>query len=310
MLHLVPRFIKEPFYALARRLVNCRLSSFPLTLPQAEAWADTIKKYPVIFGSESFPRLCTLLHGIQMRLGVTDHIERHLRIEKQWDRPVSAVLEAVLKPGATFLDIGANIGYFSLLASRMVQDSGRVISIEPSHRALRKFTENMHRNRCGNVTLLSVGAGDSFQNLRLTLANEGNIGGSSIMADPGRQPTESIAVIPLAALLGPLQVRPDLIKMDIEGFELFALKGLFSEVDWQCPVVCEVTAEFLQRNGQSVRELLSFMQSHGYQAHRLIETSGTIYCKRLQVNTDYEASPQFDAIFVHSTQQSPLPAED
>lgn len=309
MLHLIPRPVKEPVYAFVRGIVGCRLAWLPLSLSQAEAWATTIKKYPVIFGGESFPQLSPLSLGLQMRLGITDHIERHLRIEQQWDRPVSAVLHAVLKPGSTFLDIGANIGYFSLLASRMVGEAGRVISVEPSHRALRKFTENMHRNRCGNVTLLSVGAGDTFQNLRLTLANEGNIGGSSILTDPGRQPTESIAAIPLASLLKPLRVCPDLIKMDIEGFELFALKGIYSELDWHCPVVCEVTAEFLQRNGQSVRELLSFMADHGYQAHRLVENSGTVHCETLDPQTNYKSAPQFDALFVHSTMTVPIPVK-
>ena len=306
MRSLIPKSLKQILYGFVRAFTRARLSCLPLSMQQAESWAETIRHYVAIYHGESFPIVRQLNFGLSMPVGVIDHIERHLRIEGDWDKPVTAVLQKVLKPGSTFLDIGANIGYFSLVASRLVGDTGTVVSVEPSLRALRKFTDNVHRNRCQNILLLSVGAGDSFQRLRLTLATESNIGGSSIMAAGGPQPQVSIAVAPLNELLRPLNIVPDLVKLDVEGFELYALRGHFEEQNLTCPVICEITAEFLQRNGQSVGEMFGMMSGRGYAAYRLDSDGASVRGTRLNMLDNFESSPQFDVLFVHESQAVPI----
>ncbi|MEZ5942742.1 MAG: FkbM family methyltransferase [Planctomycetaceae bacterium] len=307
MLQLVPKWLKSPVYGLVRICVWARLNWCPLKNESAEWWAGVAKRYPAIFDGETFAEWQTVEDGLTMNLGVVDHIERHLRTEGIWDRPVSDVLRAVLKPGSQFLDIGANIGYFTLMGSKLVGDDGLVVAIEPSTRALRKLTANLHRNRCGNVLLLSLGAGVTPERVRLTLATENNIGGSAILANGSTGAYEHIPVVPLGPLLRQLDVSPDLIKIDVEGFELFALRGVFADSDFRPAVVCEVTSEFLARNGQSTTELFQFMKELGYTPYRLVSQAGKTRLEELPVSEELNQESQFDALFLHESQSPPLP---
>lgn len=302
---MLPRFLKRPVYQLIRQWTGLSVRSRQLTLQQAEQWAEWIKRYPAIYQGEEYAVVSHLPGDITMQVGIIDHIERHLRVEGEWDRPVGHVLKSFLKPGSTFLDVGANIGYFSLLASRLVGSTGKVVAVEPSQRAHRKLLANIRHSATDNILVLSVGAGAEFSTVRLTLANQNNIGGSTILPEDRGLPSEVIAVVPLQSLLVPLQIKPDLIKLDIEGFELFGLRGLEQCLISQPAVVCEVTAQFLHRHQQSVQALLQFMRDRGYTLWKLdaIRCGGVA---PLSISADLEHADQFDALFTKIN--VPLPA--
>ena len=70
-----------------------------------------------------------------------------------WDPITSRLMEVVLAPGMTFVDVGANIGYFTVLGSRLVGPAGRVFAVEPDPRNLSILQANLDRFRCSNVTV-------------------------------------------------------------------------------------------------------------------------------------------------------------
>lgn len=301
---MLPKFLKRPVYQLIRQWTGLSVKSRRLTLQQAEQWAEWIKRYPAIYQGEEFAVVNQLPGNVTMQVGIIDHIERQLRVEGSWDRPVGQVLKSFLKTGGTFVDVGANIGYFSLLASRLVGSTGKVIAVEPSQRARRKLLANIRHSATDNILVLSVGAGSEFATVRLTLANQNNIGGSTILPEDRGLPSEVIAVVPLQSLLVPLQIKPDLIKLDIEGFELFGLRGLEQCLISHPAVVCEVTAQFLRRHQQSVEELLMFMFDRGYTVWKLDATRcGGV--TPLAISADLEQADQFDALF--TKRDEPLP---
>jgi FkbM family methyltransferase len=75
-----------------------------------------------------------------------------------WDQTISGLMENVLRPGMTFVDAGANIGWFSVLGSRLVGPSGHVFSVEPDPVNLSILRANLERNGCSNVTVLPFAA--------------------------------------------------------------------------------------------------------------------------------------------------------
>ena len=85
-------------------------------------------------------------------------VTRSLVDEGFWDPTISGLMERVLRPGMTFVDAGANIGWFSVLGSRLVGPTGRVFSVEPDPLNLSILRANLERNGCSNATVLPVAA--------------------------------------------------------------------------------------------------------------------------------------------------------
>jgi FkbM family methyltransferase len=75
-----------------------------------------------------------------------------------WDPTISGLLENLLRPGMTFVDAGANIGWFSVLGSRLVGPTGRVFAVEPDPLNLSILRANLRRHDCSNVRVLPVAA--------------------------------------------------------------------------------------------------------------------------------------------------------
>jgi FkbM family methyltransferase len=142
----------------------------------------------------------------------------------EYEPRMIAVLQKYLKPGGVFIDLGANEGYFSVIASGLVGAGGRVIAVEPQSRLQPVIQENLRLNNCANVEiqhiLLSATDGES----ELVLTPQLNTGASSIaplhMKLRRIMPTEHVASLTLASFLAQAAIpRCDLIKIDIEGAE-------------------------------------------------------------------------------------------
>src|SRR3954447_8612373 len=87
-----------------------------------------------------------------------ENVTRCLLDEGIWDLPISGLMENVLRPDMTFVDVGANIGYFTVLGSRLVGPGGRVFAIEPDRFNLSVLRANLDRHDCSNVTVVPMAA--------------------------------------------------------------------------------------------------------------------------------------------------------
>lgn len=263
------RTLKSAVKSVIRSTVRWRLHRLPLSPQAAEIWAERLKAWPGIFDDSALSRVVPLPHDLQMQVGLVDHIERQLWLHREWDRPVRIVLESLLKPGDTYCDLGANIGYFTLMASRLVSPTGCVVAVEPSTRALRKLTAHLWLNACRNVLLLSGAVGDRWGRSELALATESNIGGSGVAVNGsvGRA-VERIWIAPLDDLLQMGNLRPKLIKLDLEGYELRALRGAVHTIEKSRPwIMCEVTESLLRKFDTSTQELFGLLTGMGYQPY-------------------------------------------
>ena len=138
-----------------------------------------------------------------------------------------AHLKRCLKPGATFVDLGANEGYFSVIASRLVGESGRVVAVEPQERVQSVLRTNLSVNHCSNVSVVqaAVGAGEGTMTLHLNPST--NTGASSAFRSTRYPlPTQQARICSLTALFNDCGLAyADLVKMDIEGYEGEAIQG-------------------------------------------------------------------------------------
>lgn len=125
-----------------------------------------------------------------------------------------------VKPGQVVFDVGANAGFYTLLASKLVRPTGRVIAFEPLPRNLRYLREHIRINGCENVTVMPVAVTAAAGSAHFVDESRPSMGSVS---DDGKL---EVATASLDSLLAAgLVPRPDFIKMDIEGGEDEALAG-------------------------------------------------------------------------------------
>ncbi len=112
-----------------------------------------------------------------------DSIAREVCFTGLYEPQETAVVRAVLKPGMTFVDVGANWGYFTLLAAHLVGHAGRVLSLEPDPRLFQTLSSNLAMNRLSQVRALQLAAADAPGLLSLAGFDEsqGNFGLSRIV---------------------------------------------------------------------------------------------------------------------------------
>jgi FkbM family methyltransferase len=181
-----------------------------------------------------------------------------------YDRREISFLRRVLRPGDTFLDIGANIGFYSLIASSIVGPSGQVISVEADPDTAMRLKEHLKINRCRNSIVYQVGISDKYETLSLAVNQHGNRGGSSFLADSNR--TIPVDCQPLAEFLASALAGKvaRLMKMDIEGMELRVMRAFMSAAPkdiWPEYLIIEDNQNLYNAAGG---EIVPLLESGGY----------------------------------------------
>ncbi|HEX5052783.1 MAG TPA: FkbM family methyltransferase [Planctomycetota bacterium] len=210
------------------------------------------------------------LHGYWMELDLSNWSERlSWCLGRYHDLPVQLVLQQVLRPGDCFVDVGANLGMLSLLAHRLVGPTGLVIACEPNPRLRGRIEAQVRDNGIERLQLVAKALGDADGTAELREFDGHSGWGSLSVAGPvGAVATASfhIPVVRgddvLAAV--PMQ-QPMVVKIDVEGHEVPALRGLRGTLAARLPLVLVEVAEAHQRRaGYSVRELREQLEGLGY----------------------------------------------
>ncbi|MFB7743318.1 FkbM family methyltransferase [Streptomyces sp. NPDC056132] len=213
-------------------------------------------------------------YGARFAVDTQDLIQRYLYLFGVWEPHMTHWLRQRLRPGDAFVDVGANLGVFSVLGSRLVGSAGKVVAIEASPAFHRGLLRNVALNHCDNVRAVNTAVSDGHRTLTFVLAGSRNMGANSIVPYDG--PVESsfeMGAVPLSELLEPAEVaRARVIKIDVEGAEGSVVRGLAPLLDdlrHDVEIAVEVTPDRMAQLGDSAGELLAVMREHGFHAYRL-----------------------------------------
>jgi FkbM family methyltransferase len=136
-------------------------------------------------------------------------------------------LVSVLRPGQVVFDVGANVGYYTLLASRQVGPSGRVVAFEPLVRNLSFLHRHVTLNEVSNVTVVPLGCSDRTG--LAVLIGGPNCATAHLQESPsvphGTGPLEYIGVVTIDEIVLQTGLVPDVVKIDVEGAEELVLRG-------------------------------------------------------------------------------------
>ena len=221
-----------------------------------------------------------------------DILQQYLYYFGVWEPEVTAFLQRRLMPGDSFVDVGANIGYFSLLAAKSIGPTGRVIAIEASPSVYEHLVGNVHRNAARQVTTLNVAAASEAGRVKLYCGQDCNCGATSIVPEGNETAVAEVEAAALSTLIDERTWnKTRLVKIDIEGAEAGVVRGfngLIEKGRTDLEFLIEVHPIQLQQLGNSVDEVLAPFRAAGYHAY----TIGNDYDPESYLSRAQPARPQ------------------
>ena len=218
------------------------------------------------------------LFGYRVTLDVGEHIQRFIYLG-QYEPAETRLIAGSLRPGMTFVDVGANVGYFSLLAASRVGPTGRVLAIEPSPVAFSRLLRTVQANEISQVTVSCVAVGAESGEMELYvhppfrprfkhryLRTFYPIHSPSLIPQEGWDRV-AVPVRPFDEICAEQGIeRVDVMKVDVEGFESEVfLGGRRSLTAGRVKaLLCEFNEPGLREAGSSAAELARLLQELGF----------------------------------------------
>lgn len=182
-----------------------------------------------------------------------------------WEPSVSQVAAGVVKKGMTVIDVGAHIGYYSLYFAKCVGPTGRVFSFEPVPENLALLRKNIELNQITWIEASPNAVYSSKKDIFLAVPNESANPGEGFLTHDrgGRQIL--VHAVSLDSFCSSSDIRPDLIKLDVEGAELEALLGAKNTIDRYRP---KLLIELHHFDGNAAgHPVPGLLINSGYQIH-------------------------------------------
>lgn len=243
-------------------------------------------------GGRMGERLVTTRSGFKLNVDLGEWIGQHIYITGNFEPPTAHLVSSLLYEGDTMIDVGANIGFFTLLASRKVGPSGKVCAFEPVPSTCAAMERNLSINGIVNVIVHEIALSNLTGTVTIHEGPARNRGLSSIRPISNASGRHSVPVAAFDSLevsRGPIH----LIKIDVEGAEQLVIEGAMECLRRNRPhLIIEITDGFLQEFGHSAMTLHQKLQGLGYKMYQITDQGP------ISVPSEPTAWPrQFNALF-------------
>jgi FkbM family methyltransferase len=211
--------------------------------------------------------------GFRMKLDLNDPEQLKVYFYGHYhERYEAGLVQRLLKDGGVFWDVGANVGYFTLVAATALAGRGQIVAFEPGNNAYARLVENISLNPHGNIKTFQVAVNDREGEAVLHVS--GDIADSSASLYPAG-PAQGLGEVCRMVCLDHCRREenlsaPDLIKLDVEGAELAALTGARELMAATPPLLLvEMEEKNLRAAGVSREAIRQFLAGYGYRAAHL-----------------------------------------
>jgi FkbM family methyltransferase len=190
----------------------------------------------------------------------------------RYEHPVQEALVSVVRPADVCCDIGANLGFFSVLLSRLAGPAGSIYAFEPVPKNASAIARNARLNRLANIEILPVALSCVDGRGELLLAH--HVGGA-VLKSAGTPPdlagSITVETASLDTLVEHQQIKPpNVVKIDVEGAEMEVLQGMQRVLrQWAPTVILELDDETAEACEKKVSSSRSFLQNLGYRTELL-----------------------------------------
>lgn len=252
--------------------------------------ATLLAKRPVLFGRVLMAKLNTTrrmpplpvrkcVRGVNFEYNLSEYRGTAPMYFGSYALLVTEAMRRHLKPGDVFFDVGANIGYLSAIAAGLVGKRGQVHSFEPVPEYFERLQNLANLNPGHSIVPNSCAAGETPGSCTIYVTREAGQN-SMVPAYQSAFEITSTLEVPVVRLdsyiVGRGIQRVALIKIDAEGFEFPALRGLqgyFEQSKHRPPIICEIAPRAYPLMGRKVSDLTDYMAQYGYKAFDVIDGS-------------------------------------
>lgn len=220
------------------------------------------------FGWRRFLSPCTTWFGAVINCDTSEFIQYRLFYFGQWEPNLTSFIYDRLTRNDVFIDVGANIGYFSLLASKKAKS---VISIEASPTIFKLLEKNIYINDAANVVLKNVAVSDKSSKMDFFIGSNDSLGVSSAFKTDALSFEARVDCKPLHEIVGTELLRDArLIKIDVEGMEYTILKNILANLNLYHPeleICCEITPRSFEKYSVQVEDFLIELKTFGMEVY-------------------------------------------
>ena len=228
-----------------------------------------INKYIENIRKKGFDNWCVLDHDIKMYVDPTDPHLLSMIDGKDPEQEVKEIFLENISPGDVVIDVGSNIGDYTLIASKKVGDSGKVLSFEPLSETFLTLNRNLQLNEITNCMFFQKAVGEKpglanlyKNNLSGTMGHlDSSLNGKDLIK------RDEIEVVTIDDVLTSEHIDTvNMIKIDVEGFEHEVLLGClqsFKENKIK-KILCEVHFKYLESKGKSEEAIYDLLREHNF----------------------------------------------
>jgi FkbM family methyltransferase len=190
-------------------------------------------------------------------------------MHRLYEPETSKFIVKTLKKGDTFIDIGANNGYFSLMASILVGSTGKVYAFEPTPDSFKRLQTNVHINKFKNIKLFECALGDKVGKIKLNISKKED-GQNSIADIVDKKESIVVQIKKLDDILKGNRV--NLIKIDVEGYEKEVFRGAIKTIknNRNIKIVFENNPELMILRSLDPLYLLNFFKGLDFEVSRIL----------------------------------------
>ncbi len=193
-------------------------------------------------------RVAVLRNGARMGVTLDEHSFRQIYFYGTYEPEVTALMRHLAKPGQVWLDVGANIGYFTIFIASLVGPTGEVHAFEPNPDMMKQIARSVRLNGVEHVQMVEAAVSNvsgEEANLYIPLSHSGQSGQSSLLIhrDIAGRRKVCVQTVSLDDYLASVGRHADFMKIDVEGLEILAFQGMERTLRSHPPkvIICEVS---------------------------------------------------------------------
>ena len=273
-LNALPESVRPILRLLTIRPLRFYFRYFPFSFGKLALWKRTAAH---LWWLESHVKARTVF-GSDLRVDANDIVGKYIYYFGKWEPNLTSWISQRLKPGDVFIDVGANVGYFSSLASKLLGDSGKVVAVEALPETFGRLKENLEMNGARNVRFANAAAWHKEEQVKIFTQPENPSGTTTLIQDWAvqwhLQQHVEVTAKPLPAILTPDEIKQArLIKIDVEGAEWNVVSGMASMMPacrHDLEIIMEVSRSMLEAHGKTGQDLLNVFSGWGFHPYHIV----------------------------------------